>query len=413
MDHSHALINVLPNRVWSINAYQPPIFHFLDARLPLMRRYKYLIAKLLFCVSLAAQAAAPLPSPPQLAAKSYLLMDFHSGRVIAKNNPDMRVEPASLTKMMTAYVVSAELQMGTIALTDQVTVSEKAWRTEGSRMFIEVNKKVLVDELIKGLIIQSGNDAAVALAEHIAGSEEGFATMMNDFAIKLGMVGTHFVNSTGLPHPDHYTTAHDMAILAQAVIADYPGEYGLYAVRDYTFGGIKQHNRNKLLWRDATVDGIKTGHTESAGFCLVASAVRKNMRLITVVLGTASDKARSDQSQRLLNYGFRFYETRKVYAAGQKVKTARIWMGAEQELPLGVMQDVYITVPRGGDEGLTTEFELIEYIQAPAQLGQSYGKTRVKSGTEIVAEAKLVALAKVEEGSFFQQARDSILRYFE
>ncbi len=374
-----------------------------------------IVAGLMLCffAVTSSYAAAPLPSPPQLSANSYVLMDFHSGHVIAEENPELRVEPASLTKMMTEYVVAAELQQGTIKLTDHVTVSEKAWRMEGSRMFIEVNKKVLVDELIKGLTIQSGNDAAVALAEHIAGSEEGFVSMMNDFAHKLGMVGTNFVNSTGLPHPDHYTTARDMALLAQAVIGDYPREYGLYAVKEYTYGGIKQQNRNKLLWRDNTVDGIKTGHTESAGYCLVASAVRNNMRLISVVLGTASDKARSDQSQRLLNYGFRFYETRKVYAAGQTVKNARIWMGEQEELPLGVMKDMYITVPRGNDDGLTTEFELIDYIQAPAKLGQSFGKARVKSGVEVVAEANLVSLADINEGGMFQWMKDSILRYFE
>lgn len=374
-----------------------------------------IVAGLMLCFFAVtpSSAAAPLPSPPQLSANSYVLMDFHSGHVIAEENPELRVEPASLTKMMTEYVVAAELQQGTIKLTDHVTVSEKAWRMEGSRMFIEVNKKVLVDELIKGLTIQSGNDAAVALAEHIAGSEEGFVSMMNDFAHKLGMAGTNFVNSTGLPHPDHYTTARDMALLAQAVIGDYPREYGLYAVKEYTYGGIKQQNRNKLLWRDNTVDGIKTGHTESAGYCLVASAVRNNMRLISVVLGTTSDKARSDQSQRLLNYGFRFYETRKVYAAGQTVKNARIWMGEQEELPLGVMKDMYITVPRGNDDGLTTEFELIDYIQAPAKLGQSFGKARVKSGVEVVAEANLVSLADVNEGGMFQWMKDSILRYFE
>ena len=325
----------------------------------------------------------------------------------------MRVEPASLTKMMTAYVVDAEVAQGTIRLTDQVTVSEKAWRMEGSRMFIEVNKKVLVDELIKGLIIQSGNDAAVALAEHIAGSEEGFVDMMNDFAHQLGMTGTHFTNSTGLPHPDHYTTAHDMALLAQAIIRDYPAEYGLYAVKDFTFAGITQQNRNKLLWRDSSVDGIKTGHTQSAGYSLVASAVRNNMRLISAVLGTTSDKARSDQSQRLLNYGFRFYETRKVYAAGQTVKSARIWMGEQEELPLGVATDVFITIPRGNEEGLNSEFELVDYIQAPAKTGQSFGKVRVKTGTEVVAEANLISLMDVAEGGVFQWVKDSILRYFE
>ncbi len=358
-------------------------------------------------------SAAPLPAPPQLAAKSYVLMDFHSGLVIAENKPDIHVEPASLTKMMTAYVVAAELQQGTIKTTDSVIVSEKAWKMEGSRMFIEVNKPVVVDELIKGLIIQSGNDAAVALAEHIAGSEEGFVSLMNDFAFKLGMTGTNFVNTTGLPDPDHYTTARDMGILAQAVIRDYPGEYGLYAVKAFTYGGIKQLNRNKLLWRDKSVDGLKTGHTQSAGYCLVSSAVRDEMRLISVVVGAKSGKARADQSQRLLNYGFRFYKTNKVYTAAQTVKTVRIWMGESEELPLGVMQDVYITVPRGNDDNLTTELELIDYIKAPAKLGQPFGKVRIKLGSENLTETTLVALKNVNEGGLFQWAKDSVLRYFE
>ncbi|MDO6462444.1 D-alanyl-D-alanine carboxypeptidase family protein [Granulosicoccaceae sp. 1_MG-2023] len=372
---------------------------------------------LLLCVCFwlpgIAGAAVPLPSPPQLSAKSYVLMDFHSGRVIAEHNVDERVEPASLTKMMTAYVVSAELAQGTVSLSDEATVSEKAWRMEGSRMFIEVNKRVTVEELLKGLIIQSGNDAAVALAEHIAGSEQGFVHMMNDYAAKLGMTGTSFMNATGLPDPDHYTTARDMALLAQAVIRDYPEEYALYAEREYTYGGIRQQNRNKLLWRDDSVDGLKTGHTASAGFCLVASAVRDSMRLISVVLGTNSDKARADQSQRLLNYGFRFYETSKVFVAGQPIKKVRIWQGETEELPVGVLRDVYITVPRGAGDSLQTEIELSDYIVAPASIGQKLGKTRVKSENEVIAEADLVSLANVNEGSLFQKAKDAVLRYFE
>lgn len=374
----------------------PAVFLFLSSVLPL-----------------AANAAVPLPSPPQLSAKSYVLMDFHSGRVIAENNVDERVEPASLTKMMTEYVVSAELAQGTVRLSDEVTVSEKAWRMEGSRMFIEVNKRVTVEELLKGLIIQSGNDAAVALAEHIAGSEQGFVHMMNDYAAKLGMTGTSFMNTTGLPDPDHYTTARDMATLAQAVIRDYPEEYKLYAVREFTYGGIRQQNRNKLLWRDDSVDGLKTGHTQSAGYCLVSSAVRDGMRLISVVLGTNSDKARADQSQRLLNYGFRFFETSKVFVAGQAIKKVRIWQGETEELPVGVLQDVYITIPRGSNDSLQTEIELSDNIVAPTRIGQNLGKTRVKSENEVIAEANLVSLANINEGSLFQKAKDAVLRYFE
>ncbi len=368
-----------------------------------------------FCIALISpvHGGTPLPAAPQLSASSYVLMDFYSGKIIAQDSPNLRVEPASLTKMMTAYVVASELQQGTISLKESVVISEKAWRMEGSRMFIEVNKNVLVSDLLKGLIIQSGNDAAVALAEHIAGSEEGFVSLMNDFAAKLGMNGTSFVNSTGLPHPDHYTTAEDMALLAQAVIRDYPEEYLLYAEKEYSYAGINQRNRNKLLWRDKSVDGLKTGHTESAGYCLVTSAVRNQMRLISVVLGANSDKSRSEQSQRLLNYGFRFYKTTKVYLAGQKVKTVRIWMGETEELPLGVMRDVYITVPRGNADGLSTEVELIKYIKAPAKLGQPFGKARVMLNSQMLTQETLVALQNVDEGGWIQWAKDSILRYFE
>jgi D-alanyl-D-alanine carboxypeptidase (penicillin-binding protein 5/6) len=372
-----------------------------------------LSAIVLLCFLMSFANASPLPAPPQLPAKSYVLMDFHSGVVVAEKDADAKIEPASLTKMMTAYVVAAELQSGMIKATDKVNVSEKAWRMEGSRMFIEVNSRVSVDDLLKGLIIQSGNDAAVALAEHIAGSEESFASMMNDYAQQLGMVNTHFINSTGLPDPDHFTTAKDIALLAKAVIGDYPSEYGLYAVKSFTYGGIKQQNRNKLLWRDKSVDGLKTGHTQSAGYCLVSSSVRKKMRLISVVMGATSDKARADQSQRLLNYGFRFYKTNKVYSAGQTIKKVRVWMGETEVLPLGVMNDVYITVPRGTEESLSTELELTDYIKAPTKEGQSLGKTRVKLGNKVVAEATVVALATVKEGGWIQWVKDSVLRYIE
>ena len=377
---------------------------------PLNRFISVLV--LLLCAT-KISAAPPLPAPPQLSANSYVMMDFNSGRIIAESNPDERVEPASLTKMMTGYVVASELQQGTIKLTDEVVISEKAWRMEGSRMFIEVNKRVLIEDLLKGLIIQSGNDAAVALAEHIAGSEESFSGMMNDFAQKLGMSGSSFVNATGLPHPDHYTTARDMALLAKAVIQDYPQEYALYAEKEFSYADIRQFNRNKLLWRDKSVDGIKTGHTQAAGYCLVASAERNGMRLITVLLGSNSEKARTEQSQRLLNYGFRFYTTNRVFSAGQTVKQVRIWKGDSESLPLGVLQDVYVTVPRGRDQELQTELTLLDSIEAPARVGQSFGKSRIKLGDEIIAEANLVALTQIGEGSLFQKAKDTVLQYFQ
>ncbi len=277
-----------------------------------------------------------VPSPPKTAAEAYILIDYNSGKIIASQNADMRVEPASLTKIMTGYVVINELSNGNISLDDMVTISPKAWKMPGSKMFIEVGKKVSVHDLIKGMVIQSGNDASVALAEHIAGSEEVFAELMNKYAESLGMTHTHYMNATGLPNPDHYTTAEDLSILARALINKFPEEYEWYAQKKFTFNGITQYNRNKLLWQDPSVDGLKTGHTESAGYCLVTSAKRDDMRLISVVLGTDSAKQRIQESQKLLNYGFRFFETHKLYQAGQRLNDARIWEGQQDTVGLGL-----------------------------------------------------------------------------
>ena len=279
--------------------------------------------------ALSAVQAAPaiIPSPPGIDAKAYLLMDYDSDYIISSENADERMEPASLTKMMSSYVISNELDKGTLKLDDKVKISEKAWRMPGSRMFVKVGSEVTVGELLKGMIIQSGNDATVALAQHVAGSEDAFASMMNQQAARLGMTSTHFVNSTGLPNPEHYTTAHDLAILARALIHDFPDHYEWYSEKEYKYNKIKQRNRNDLLWRDSSVDGIKTGHTESAGYCLVASAKRKTMRLISVVLGTDSKKGRATESQKLLTYGFRFFETHRLYAANEPLTTVRVWKG--------------------------------------------------------------------------------------
>ena len=283
-----------------------------------MFQIKTLIFPLLLSLfTLTAGAAPPVPAPPAVAASGHLLIDMHSGRVLAENNADARLEPASLTKIMTAYVAFRELRHGKLKLDDQVLISEKAWKEPGSRMFIEVGKRVSVENLLKGMIIQSGNDASVALAEHIAGSEETFAGLMNDHARRLGMLNSHFVNATGLPHADHYTTPHDIALVTAATIREFPDLYKLYSDKEFVWNNIHQANRNLLLARDSSVDGVKTGHTESAGYCLVASAEREGMRLISVVMGTTSENARAKETLSLLNYGFRFYETHRLYGAGE------------------------------------------------------------------------------------------------
>lgn len=366
----------------------------------------------LFAVMSLAQAA-PVPSPPKLAAKSFLLVDFHSGRVLAEKNIHKKVEPASITKMMTAYVVYKEIEAGRLSLEEEVTISKKAWLMKGSKMFIEVGKKVSVDELMKGLIIQSGNDATVALAEHIAGSESTFADYMNQYAQELGMQDTNFVNATGWPHKDHLTTASDLAKLANAVIRDFPEQYEWYKEKEYTYNGIQQYNRNKLLWRDKSVDGIKTGHTESAGYCLVSSAKRDDMRLIAVVLGTKSEKARSNVSQSLLSYGFRFYESNKLYSAGESLNTARIWKGAIENLNLGLENDLFITIPRGQYKKLDAVIDINSSIEAPVKKGQRLGAVSIKlEGKELISEP-LVALQTIEKGSLWQRGKDQIIQLFQ
>ncbi|HFD92774.1 MAG TPA: D-alanyl-D-alanine carboxypeptidase [Gammaproteobacteria bacterium] len=368
----------------------------------------------LLTLSLALPAlAAPIPAPPQVAARAYLLQDFNSGRLLAQSNIHERMEPASLTKLMTAYIVFSELESGTITLSDQVRVSEAAWRMGGSRMFIEVNKLVSVEDLLKGMIVQSGNDASVALAEHVAGSEDAFVSLMNSYAEKLGMTGTHFVNSTGMPDPDHYTTANDLAILTRALIADFPQYYKLYSQREFTFNGITQSNRNKLLWRDKSVDGVKTGHTKSAGFCLIASAQRNDMRLISVVLGTKGENARAQESQKLLNYGFRFFETRRLHGANQAITTVRIWKGEVEQLPLGLTEDLYVTVPRGRFDQLESRNNIAALIMAPAARGRQYGSLVVSLDGEEIAIRPLVALRDVAEGNLWQRLSDEALLLLE
>src|SRR5690554_127605 len=319
-----------------------------------MRKIKLFLSALTLMFAGSAFAALPVPTPaaPQLGAPSYILVDFHSGQELAGKNADERMEPASLTKLMTVYAVLHELNAGRLSLDDQVTVSEKAWRAEGSRMFIEVGTKVSVEKLLRGVIIQSGNDASIALAEHIAGSEGTFAQLMNQYAQTLGMTGTHFMNATGLPHPEHFSTARDLAKLAAAIIREFPEHYSLYSEKQFTYNGITQYNRNKLLWRDPSVDGLKTGHTQSAGYGLITSAQRENMRLISVVMGTKGEDDRAQQSQALLNYGFRFFETHRLYAAGTALAEPRVWKGVTEYLPLGLSRDLYVTIPRNQYEQL-------------------------------------------------------------
>jgi len=361
----------------------------------------------------ALTADLPIPKAPSTGAKSFVIQDFHSGRIIAEENADTPVEPASITKMMAAHIVFNELASGNLALSDMVTISEKAWRTPGSRMFVEVGKQVSVEDLLLGLIIQSGNDATVALAEHIAGSEDTFAALMNRHAEEIGLTGSHFMNSTGLPDEQHYMTARDIARLSTLTIEQYPEYYKWYSQKEFTFNDITQYNRNKLLWQDDSVDGIKTGHTESAGYCLATSALKDGMRLITVVLGTSSENARIDASQALLNYGFRFFETHKLYDAGTKLTTSRIWKGSTDTAVLGLARALYVTIPRGQYKSLDASMSINNLIIAPVAAGQDLGTVQVKLGEEIIAEQPLVSLNAVGEGSFWQRIKDEALLYFE
>lgn len=361
----------------------------------------------------AAPTVMPVPKPPAVGARGYVLEDFHSGQILGEDNADARLEPASITKVMSSYVIFKELAAGKIKLTDLVTISERAWRMEGSRMFVEVGKQIPVEDLLIGMIVQSGNDATVALAEHIAGTEEAFAAYMNRYAAQLGMTGSHFVDASGLPHPDHYMTARDIATMARALISEFPDYYKWYSQKEFTFNGIVQHNRNKLLWRDASVDGIKTGHTEAAGYCLVSSAQRDGMRLIAVVLGADGEEARTSASQALLNYGFRFYETHKLYDAGSKLVDARVWKGEQETVPLGLTQALYVTIPRNQYSLLKADVQMPGQIMAPVAAGTGLGSVLVRLGDETLLEPPLVALQAVNQGSIVQRAMDSVKLYFE
>ena len=374
------------------------------------RRFFAILVLVLACNAVQAAGA---PQPPDVDAKVHFLIDMHSESVLAEDGADERVEPASLTKMMTSYVVFSEMARGEFKLADQVLVSEKAWRMKGSRMFIEVGTRVPVEALLMGLIVQSGNDAAVALAEFVAGDESTFADLMNRYAHRLGMSGSHFTNASGLPEPDNYTTAPDMARIAAALIRDFPEYYPWNAVREYEYGGINQRNRNALLFRDESVDGLKTGYTRAAGYCLVASAKRDGMRLIAVVMGAKSSRARARIAQSLLNYGFRFYETRRVYASDEKVADVRVWKGDAKRLALGLEQNLYVTVPRGQYDELNAEMEIATRLVAPVRAGEQQGVLRLALGEELTIERPLVALDDVAEGNLWQKVSDHVRLMFE
>ena len=374
----------------------------------IFKSLKIVLLSCLFAGSVSA-AITPNPSAPKIAAKSYILQDFASGRVLAEQNSEQRLPPASITKLMTAYVVVNELANGKINLADEVLISEKAWRMVGSRSFIEVNTKVPVEVLLRGMIIQSGNDAAVALAEHIAGSEETFAQMMNQYAQQLGMFNTNYQNATGLPSVDHYTTAKDIAILSAAIIRNFPEEYKWYSEKEFTYNKITQHNRNKLLWRDTTVDGLKTGHTEEAGYCLAASAQRSGMRLVSVVLGTRSENARAQETQKLFNYGFRFFESHELYKAQDKIADIKVWKGAEKLLNLGLSESLAVSVSRGRYKELVATTNIEQPIIAPISAGATLGKVSIHLGDELIATQSLVALHDIEQGSWWRRLIDSIL----
>jgi D-alanyl-D-alanine carboxypeptidase (penicillin-binding protein 5/6) len=353
-----------------------------------------------------------IPAPPQLAAKAWILMDADSGEILAEQNADQRLPPASLTKLMTAYLVERELDRGSIALDDQVSISENAWRTGGSKMFVEVGDQVAVEDLLHGIVIVSGNDASVAMAEHLAGGEAPFADLMNQHADRLGMKNSNFENPTGLPGENHYSSAHDMALLTQHIVNDYPEHYAIYSQRNFTFGGIEQPNRNRLLWRDPSVDGLKTGWTSEAGYGLVSSAKREDMRLISVVMGTDSEEARAQETQKLLSYGFRFFETMNLYERGAVLATPRVWGGDINEVRVGVDEEVTMTLPRNRNGELRARLNLNADLQAPFAVGDEVGTLEVHMGDNVVGERRLVALEDVEEGGFLKKLLDQVRRFF-
>ncbi|WP_369979241.1 D-alanyl-D-alanine carboxypeptidase family protein [Xanthomonas bundabergensis] len=387
-----------------------------------------------FAVGLvSAQTPGPVPAPPAAAApaavaippapkpavsKSWVLMDYATGQVLAGENEHVQVAPASITKVMTSYVVAAELKLGKIKRDDQVMLSERAWReggagTDGSYSGFPVNQTARLEDMEKGMAIQSGNDAAIALAEHTAGSEEAFAALMNNYASKLGMTGSHFVNAHGLSAEGHHTTAYDLALLGRAMVRDYPETYAYNKIKEFRVGDITQQNRNLLLWRDPSVDGIKTGHTSEAGYCLLSSAQRGDQRLIAVVMGDSSEKQRAEDSLALLNWGFRFFETHRLYEPGKQVAQQRVWKGTEKEVLLGVAQPLLVGVPRGRYNELKPSIDVPKTLEAPIKQGQAIGTVKVSLDGKVIAQAPLVALKAVDEAGFFKRLWDSFWMWWE
>lgn len=364
-----------------------------------------------------ALAAPAVPAPPELAAKSYVLVDAASGQVLLEHNGDLQLPPASLTKLMTAYIATVKIQSGAIGEQDLVPISEHAWRTGGaasggSTMFLPLNSQVPVDALLHGIIIQSGNDASIALAEHISGSEEGFADLMNQTAVQLGMQNSHFMNATGLPDTKHYSSAHDMAILAREIIRIDPVHYAIYAQKDYTWNNIKQGNRNLLLWRDKTVDGLKTGHTEEAGYCLVASAVRDNTRLIAAVFGTASESVRANETQKLLGYGFRFFESSTLYQKGQELVQSRVWKGLSNSVRIGLSEAVTLTLLKGQAEQIKANLQFEPNLIAPLVQGARVGQLELSLDGKVLRTVDLVTLDAVEPAGMLRRLWDGIRLFF-
>lgn len=355
---------------------------------------------------------AMIPSPPNIDATAYIVMDANSGRILAQKNMDKKLPPASLTKLMTMYVISEALAQGQANLNDNVRISREAWSRGGSRMFLKLGDHIPVRDLIKGIIVASGNDACVAMAEYIAGNESSFAQLMNMTAKRLGMTNTHYVDSTGLPRPNHYSSAKDIAILARHIIQDYPEDYKWYKVKWFTFNGIKQPNRNRLLWRDKNVDGLKTGHTKDAGYCLVTSAKNGSTRLITVVMGAPSDAARSSDSQALLNWGFRFYKTIKIYAGNVNITQARVYLGTKDTINLGLIKPFYVTIPNGQSKGLRAKVKVDERVKAPVSVGQPFGKIEVTLYGKPIASAPLVALEADKKGGAWARFKDRLALIF-
>lgn len=365
-----------------------------------------LLSRLGFAETAATAAIAHVPTAPEVTSDAYILVDYHSGKVLAEKDSKKRIDPASLTKMMSVFVVDHEIAADRLKLTDEVPISESAWKTEGSRMFVQAGKKIPVKDLINGIIIQSGNDATVALAEFVAGSEKAFADLMNQYAQKIGMKDTHFANATGIPNSEHYTTAYDLSLLAHALIKEFPDTYKVYSEKWFTYNGIKQPNRNRLLWREPYIDGIKTGHSSTAGYCLAASGQKDNMRLVSILVGAKNESDRTEETLSLLRYGFRFFETHQLFAANKVLNEPRVWMGDRKKLSLGINEDLYITIPQGQYKNLDAKMNIDKRITAPITKGNNYGKLVVKVNDDLITEVPLVALEDVKPGTVWNRVSD-------